>query len=62
MNKIDKVEITGFWGNREININFFSDVNFFIGVNGSGKTTVINIIASALTADFTTLDRLPFQK
>ena len=31
MNKIDKVEITGFWGNREININFFSDVNFFIG-------------------------------
>lgn len=62
MNKIDNVEITGFWGDRELNINFYSDVNFFIGVNGSGKTTVINIIAAALSADFTTLDRLPFKK
>ncbi|MES9859215.1 MAG: AAA family ATPase [Candidatus Thiodiazotropha sp. LLP2] len=62
MNKIDKVKITGFWGNRELEIDFLSDVNFFIGVNGSGKTTVINIIAAALSADFAALDRLPFQK
>jgi predicted ATP-binding protein involved in virulence len=61
MNKIDRVEIKGFWGNRELKIDFFPDVNFFIGVNGSGKTTVINIIAAALSADFTTLDRLPFE-
>lgn len=62
MNKIDSIEITGFWGNRKLSIDFYSDINFFIGVNGSGKTTVINIIAAALSADFTTLDRLPFQK
>lgn len=62
MNKIDRAEITGFWGDREIAIDLHADVNFFIGVNGSGKTTVINIIAAALSADFTTLDRLPFQK
>ena len=62
MNRIDRAEISGFWGNREIVIDFHFDVNFFIGVNGSGKTTVINIIAAALSADFTTLDRLPFQK
>ena len=61
MNKIDKVEIKGFWGNRELQINFFPDVNFFIGVNGSGKTTVINIIAATLSADFSTLDKLPFE-
>lgn len=61
MNKLDRVEIEGFWGNRHIVINFQDDVNFFIGVNGSGKTTVINIIASALTADFSALDRLPFR-
>ena len=61
MNKIDRVEIKGFWGDRELEIDFFPDVNFFIGVNGSGKTTVINIIAAALSADFTTLDRLPFE-
>jgi len=62
MNKIDRVEIIGFWGDREIAIDFYSDVNFLIGVNGSGKTTVINLIAAALSADFTTLDRLPFEK
>lgn len=62
MNKIDRAEIYGFWGDREIVIDFHADVNFFIGVNGSGKTTVINIIAAALSADFTTLDRLPFNK
>ena len=62
MNKIDRVEIFGFWGDREVVIDFFSDVNFLIGVNGSGKTTVINMIAAALSADFTTLDRLPFEK
>lgn len=62
MNQIDRVEITGFWGNRELAIDFFPDVNFLIGVNGSGKTTVINMIAAALSADFATLDRLPFEK
>jgi predicted ATP-binding protein involved in virulence len=62
MNRIDKVEIIGFWGNRSLSIDFYPDVNFFIGVNGSGKTTVINMIAAVLSADFTTLDRLPFQK
>lgn len=61
MNRIDEVEIVGFWGNRTFHIKFHEDVNFFIGVNGSGKTTVINIIAAALSADFETLDKLPFE-
>jgi len=60
LNILDRAEISGFWGDREISINFHKDVNFFIGVNGSGKTTVINIIAAALSADFATLDKLPF--
>ncbi|MEW6235791.1 MAG: AAA family ATPase [Candidatus Omnitrophota bacterium] len=60
MNYLEKVEIKGFWGNRDISISFNPDVNFLIGVNGSGKTTVINLIAAALNADFPTLDRLPF--
>lgn len=61
MNKIDRVEVKGFWGNKSFEINFHSDINFFIGVNGSGKTTIINIIASTLSADFSTIDRLPFE-
>ncbi len=37
-------------------------MNFLIGTNGSGKTTVINLIAAALSADFQTLDRVDFKK
>lgn len=57
-----KVEILGFWGDRDIELKFAPNVNFLIGQNGSGKTTAINIIAAALTCEFEDLDRLPFQK
>lgn len=62
MKKIDKVVIEGFWGDKKITIKLKEDVNFLIGVNGSGKTTIINLIAAALNADFSTLDRLQFKK
>jgi len=62
MNYLDRVEITGFWGDREVTFDFNSDINFLIGVNGSGKTTIIEIIAAALKADFKALSRLPFKK
>lgn len=51
-NLLQKVEIKNFWGNGiKIEINFDENVNFLIGPNGSGKTTVLNLIASALSAD-----------
>lgn len=62
MKKIDKVVIEGFWGDKKITLKLKEDVNFLIGVNGSGKTTIINLIAAALNADFSTLDRLQFKK
>ncbi|MBI2413877.1 MAG: AAA family ATPase [Deltaproteobacteria bacterium] len=62
MNILQKVTINGFWGDRNIEINLQPDINFLIGVNGSGKTTAINLIAAALNADFMGLDRLPFNK
>ena len=62
MNYLEKVIIFDFWGTKNITIDFNSNINFLIGVNGSGKTTVINMIAAALNADFYTLDRLPFRK
>ena len=46
MNYIEHVEINGFLGSRDVTINFNNDINFLIGVNGSGKTTVINMIAA----------------
>lgn len=62
MNYIDYVRIDGFWGDKTVEIEFNQDINFLIGVNGSGKTTFINLIAATLQLDFTTLDRLQYDK
>jgi len=62
MNYIDSVKVDGFWGERTLDFDFHDDVNFIIGINGSGKTTAINIVVSALTANFHELDRLEFSK
>lgn len=62
MNYIDSVKVEGFWGERSLEFDFHNDVNFIIGINGSGKTTAINIVVSALTANFHELDRLEFNK
>lgn len=62
MNFIDKVSIEGFWGDRTLEFDFNEDVNFLIGINGSGKTTAINLIVSVLRADFQVLDKVDFDK
>lgn len=62
MNYIENVNIEGFWGEHSISFDFHDDVNFIIGINGSGKTTAVNIVVAALTADFSELDRLEFSK
>lgn len=62
MNRIEKVKIDHFWGDKTVVLHFKNDVNFLIGVNGSGKTTIINLIAATLNADFPTLDRFQFKK
>lgn len=60
MRKIKTVKIDGFWGDRSVSLDFTDDINFLIGVNGSGKTTIINLIAASLNADFATLDKAQF--
>jgi len=62
MNFVESVTVEGFWGERILSFDFHDDVNFVIGINGSGKTTAINIIVAALKADFSELDRLEFSK
>ncbi|SNS40881.1 MULTISPECIES: AAA family ATPase [unclassified Azospirillum] len=62
MHYIDRVQVEGFWNEWSIDVDLHSDVNFFIGENGSGKTNFINMVAASLNSDFATLDRLEFSK
>ena len=61
MSVIASVHITGFWGDRTVQFDLNDTVNFLIGQNGSGKTTAINLMAAAMTADTESLARLPFE-
>lgn len=51
MFKISKIIIDGFWGIKQINTTLYNDVNIVIGRNGTGKTTLINILQAILTVD-----------
>lgn len=62
MNYLESVEIEGFWGDKRVVIGLNDDVNFLIGPNGSGKTTIINILSAALKADIPILDMPLFDR
>lgn len=62
MHHVVRVAVEGFWETHDLSLNLFPEVTFLIGPNGTGKTTLINLIAAALTADFRTLDRIPFRR
>lgn len=60
---LDSVLIEGLWGRAApIRIKLDQNFNFLIGQNGTGKTTVINLIAAALAADFERLDKIQFSR
>lgn len=59
---VTKFAVEGFWKSRRIECALDGDVNFIIGPNGSGKTTIVNLLAAILTADFRTLDRVEFSE
>jgi len=46
---IEKIEIKGLWGKYHIEWHLNPDVNILAGINGSGKSTILNIIAGVLT-------------
>ncbi len=62
MYKIDKIKIINFWDNYTIETNLFDSVNIFIGNNGTGKTTLLNLINAVLTIDMDTLLNINFNK
>lgn len=64
VNILDSVRIEGLWGGRDLAVTFslHKSHNFLVGQNGTGKTTVINLIAAVLMADFERLDKTQFDK
>lgn len=60
---VKSLSIDGLWGDadKKVHFDFHKDVNFIIGVNGSGKTTVINMLAAALLGDWRALSNLAFK-
>ena len=60
MYKIKNVTIKGFWGEHTVSTEFNLDVTIFIGRNGTGKTTFINLLQAVITVDLEMLYSLQF--
>lgn len=60
MYKIAHAKITGVWGWNNIETDFHDDVSVFIGANGTGKTTFINILVAILRVDVIALEEVWF--
>lgn len=59
---IDQYTVKKLWGYKTYSIQLHEDVNVIIGPNASGKTTLINILYDALTANFSRLFRTEFSE
>jgi ABC-type cobalamin/Fe3+-siderophores transport system ATPase subunit len=46
----------------EYNVKFNRDANIFFGLNGSGKTSLLRILYSAMQNDPSTLEHVPFRR
>jgi predicted ATPase len=59
---IENVEIKGFWGTQKASAIINDDVTIFIGLNGTGKTTFVNLIAASLSLDIIQLSNIQFNE
>ena len=60
MNILEYVTIKGLWGDTNLEFKVDEQYNFLIGANGTGKTTVINLISSALMGNVEALRVVKF--
>lgn len=59
---VESFKISKLWGYRDIDLTFNSDVNILIGPNASGKTTILNLLHSILSADLPSLLNVSFDQ
>lgn len=60
MNIVSNITIQGLWGKKDVNIKINENFNFIIGVNGTGKTTIIDLISAILMCDVEKIERIDF--
>lgn len=58
--KVTKLEATAVHGYLPISVDFFSDLTFLTGLNGSGKTSALRLLMSLLTPNFEELVHIDF--
>lgn len=61
MYKLYEVIIEGFWGQHQVKTKFHEDINIFIGKNGTGKTTFMNLLQAVLSVDLDSISNLQFE-
>ena len=59
---IESFKITKLWGYRDIDLRFNNDVNILIGPNASGKTTILNLLHSILSANLRSVSDVNFNQ
>lgn len=59
--RIKSVEILGLFGKRDYNIDFDNGIRIVVGENGSGKTTILNIVHAAIIGNKTKLSNYDFK-
>ena len=59
---IESFKIDKLWGYRDIDLTFNRDVNILIGPNGSGKTTILNLLHSILSGDLRSISNVNFKQ
>ncbi len=59
---IESFKIEKLWGYRDIDLTFNNDVNVLIGPNGSGKTTILNLLHAILSGDLRSLANINFEQ
>ena len=57
---IKSITVNGLWDIKDISVTLNEDVNIFIGGNGTGKTTLLKIVAGILNVDLQTIDDIYF--
>ena len=60
MHFLKRVEVTGLWGSRNFSFSLYKDVNILKGKNGTGKTTLIKLIAAAMKLNVRELLKIEF--